>query len=73
MKEVYLHSPENLIVDKLWYYSLSQQTKHLHNIAAITLILGGELDQAHIRRWAVSKGVNASWDEILSQIVARNR
>lgn len=66
--EVYLHSPEDLILYKLWYYSLSQQTKHLRDITAIVLTLGDYLDQRYIRRWAQEKGVNALWDELLDQI-----
>jgi len=66
--EVYLHSPEDLILYKLWYYSLSQQTKHLRDITAIVLTLGDDLDQRYIRRWAQEKGVNALWDELLEQI-----
>ena len=38
--EVYLHSPEDLILYKLWYYSLSQQTKHLRDITAIVIKRG---------------------------------
>ncbi len=47
--KVHLHSPEDLIIYKLWYYSLSQQTKHLRDIASIVLTLGGDLDEAYIR------------------------
>jgi len=66
--EVYLHSPEDLILYKLWYYSLSQQTKHLRDITAIVLTLGDNLDYAYVRRWAQEKGVNALWDQLLEQI-----
>ncbi len=66
---VYLHSPEDLIVYKLWYYSLSQQTKHLRDISSIVVTLRDELEYDYIRRWAVEKGVNALWDELLERIV----
>lgn len=66
--EVYLHSPEDLILYKLWYYSLSQQTKHLRDITAIVFTLGDDLDYTYVRRWAQEKGVNALWDELLEQI-----
>jgi len=66
--QVYLHSPEDLILYKLWYYSLSQQTKHLRDITAIVLTLKDELDQEYIRRWAQVKGVNTLWDELLERI-----
>ena len=65
---VYLHSPEDLIVYKLWYYSLSQQTKHLRDISSIVVTLRDELEYDYIRRWAVEKGVNALWDELLEHI-----
>ncbi|MEA3350714.1 MAG: hypothetical protein U9Q82_08855 [Chloroflexota bacterium] len=68
--EVYLHTPEDLIVYKLWYYSLSQQTKHLSDITAIVLTMGDELDYGYIRRWAEEKGVNTLWDELLERIKA---
>ena len=35
--EVYLHSPEDLIIYKLWYYSISQQTKHIRDITSIVM------------------------------------
>jgi hypothetical protein len=66
--KVYLHSPEDLIVYKLWYYSLSQQTKHLRDISSIVATLRDELDYDYIRRWAVEKGVNALWDELLERV-----
>ena len=42
--EVRLHSPEDLIIYKLWYYSLSQQTKHVRDITSIVMSLVDELD-----------------------------
>ena len=66
--EVYLHSPEDLILYKLWYYSLSQQTKHLRDISAIVMTIRDELDYDYIQRWAVEKGTNTLWDEILESV-----
>jgi len=65
---VYLHSPEDLILYKLWYFSLSRQTKHLRDITAIVLTLGTELDYAYIWHWADRKGLTTLWDEMLSKI-----
>jgi len=62
--KIYLHSPEDLIIYKLWYYSLSQQTKHIHDIAAIVSTMGEELDQEYITRWAKEKEVMSLWDEL---------
>ncbi|MBC8508076.1 MAG: hypothetical protein ISR58_05370 [Anaerolineales bacterium] len=65
---VYLHTPEDLIIYKLWYYSLSQQTKHLRDITAIVNTLGNELDQIYIRRWAEEKEILTLWNELSGQI-----
>ncbi|MEW5870243.1 MAG: hypothetical protein AB1894_13285 [Chloroflexota bacterium] len=62
---LYLHSPEDLIVYKLWYYSLGRQTKHLRDIGAILLAVGDALDFAYIEHWAGRKGLLTLWQEIL--------
>jgi len=62
--ELYLHTPEDLIINKLDYYSLSQQTKHLRDIAAIVENLGEELDEVYIQRWAGKKGLQTLWENL---------
>lgn len=66
--QVYLHSPEDLILYKLLYYSLSQQTKHLRDITAIVLSLGDKLDLRYIQEWAERKGLLTLWRELLRSI-----
>ncbi len=62
--ELYLHIPEDLIVNKLYYYSLSQQTKHLRDITVIVENLGEELDEVYIQRWAGKKGLQILWENL---------
>lgn len=66
--EIYLHSPEDLIIYKLWYYSLSQQTKHLRDITSIVHALGDELDYQYLEHWVDRKGLNTLWAELLARI-----
>ncbi len=66
--EVYLHSPEDLILYKLWYYGLSQQTKHLRDISAIVKTMQDKLDYDYIQHWSVKKGTNTLWNEILESV-----
>lgn len=66
--EVYLHSPEDLIIYKLWYYSLSQQTKHIRDITSIVMTLGEELDFSYIEYWVNKKGLTSLWRELLAKI-----
>jgi hypothetical protein len=65
---VYLHSPEDLIIYKLWYYSLSQQTKHIRDITSIVMTLNDELDYSYIEMWVIKKGIINIWRELLSKI-----
>jgi len=66
--EIYLHSPEDLIIYKLWYYSLSQQTKHLRDITSIVLTLGDELDEGYILFWVNKKGLTSLWEDLRAKI-----
>lgn len=65
---VYLHSPEDLIIYKLWYYSISQQTKHIRDITSIVMTLDDELNYRYIEMWVIKKGVANIWRELLSKI-----
>ena len=65
---IFLHSPEDLILYKLSYYSLSRQTKHLRDITSIVLATGDALDLAYIETWAEPKGLRTLWTEILARI-----
>lgn len=65
--QVFVHSPEDLILYKIWYYSLSEQTKHLRDIAAILQTLGDGLDFAYIDAWAARKGLSAVWAAIRAE------
>jgi hypothetical protein len=66
--EVYLHSPEDLIIYKLWFYSLNQQTKHLRDITSIVLTLNDELDFDYIENWVKQKGLISLWNDLLARI-----
>src|SRR4051812_7098912 len=35
LERVYVHAPEDLILNKIYYYSLSQQSKHIRDVASI--------------------------------------
>ena len=69
--ELFLHSAEDLIIYKLWYYSLSQQTKHLRDITSIVLTLGKALDYDIIKYWTDKKGLTTLWGDLLAKIRAQ--
>jgi hypothetical protein len=63
--KVYIHSPEDLILYKLMYFGLSQQSKHSRDIAAILKSKKNELDLDYIDGWATRLGLSSLWKEML--------
>lgn len=63
--KVYIHSPEDLILYKLMYFGLSQQSKHVRDIAAILKSKKNELDRDYIEQWAARLGLSSLWKEML--------
>jgi hypothetical protein len=68
--EVYLHAPEDLILYKIHYFSLSHQPKHTRDIAGMWAALAGELDVTYIETWAKRLGLLTEWQEILKELPA---
>jgi hypothetical protein len=66
--EIYLHSPEDLIIYKLWFYSLSKQTKHIRDITSIVMTLAEDLDFDYIEGWADKMGLTSIWGDLLARI-----
>ena len=68
--ELYVHAPEDLILNKLRYFQISQQPKHVRDIASIVLNLEDELDYAYLDQWAQRLHVLDLWREVQAQIAA---
>jgi hypothetical protein len=66
--KVYIHSPEDLILYKLMYFGLSQQSKHSRDIAAILKLKKNELDLGYIEQWATQLGLSTLWKEMLDSV-----
>lgn len=66
--ELYVHSPEDLIIYKVLYYGLSQQSKHVRDIAGIFRVMGNELEMNYIQHWVEQLDLVAVWQEIQHEI-----
>lgn len=66
--EVYVHSAEDLILNKLKYYRISKQPKHVRDITSIVLSQGAALDGGYIDWWAEQLGVADIWQDLLGRI-----
>jgi len=66
--KVYIHSAEDLILYKLMYFGLSQQSKHSRDIAAILKAKKNDLDLDYIEGWASRLGLSSLWKEMLDNV-----
>ena len=65
---VYIHSPEDLIVYKLIYFGISQQSKHARDIAAILRAKKNQLDVDYLEKWVTQLGLSSLWKEMLDSV-----
>jgi hypothetical protein len=73
--EVYVHTPEDLILNKIHYYSISHQTKHLRDIADILTISRSRIDHGYIDTWTKTLGLTNTWQEMqvkIADILGKN-
>jgi hypothetical protein len=66
-RDVMTASPDDVILGKLWYFSLGGGDRHLRDIAGILHVTGEGVDRAEVERWATQLG----YQEICQQIVAK--
>lgn len=65
---VYVHAPEDLILNKIHYYGLSQQTKHVRDIASILVISSDVIDWEYLTNWVEKLGLAPIWYEVLGEV-----
>ena len=66
--KVYIHSPEDLILYKLMYFGLNQQSKHSRDIVAILKAKKNELEVDYIEQWVARLGLSSLWKEMLDNV-----
>ncbi len=70
---VFVHSPEDLIVYKLLYFSISQQPKHIRDIGAILQGRKNKLDMKYIGKWVNRLGLTSIWDTLQEELPGENQ
>lgn len=65
--EVWVHAPEDLILNKLHYFSISHQPKHVRDITSILLAMGNELDREYLDAWAERLSLVALWRQVQTE------
>jgi len=64
LEQVYVHAPEDLIINKVHYFGLSGQTKHIRDIASMLALSSDEIDIDYIDRWTRQLGLTDTWQEV---------
>lgn len=65
---VYVHAPDDLIINKVRYYGLSRQTKHIRDIASILAMSGDEIEWAHLLKWTRQLDLVPVWLEVKHEV-----
>ena len=66
--QVYVHAPDDLILNKIHYYSLSQQTKHIRDIASILVTSQDKIDWEYFNTWVRHLGLLPAWNEVKAEV-----
>lgn len=66
--EIWVHAPEDLILYKLRYYAISQQTKHVRDIGSIIQTVDEELDWDYLNDRIAQLGLEPQWFELLDEV-----
>ncbi len=59
--EVYVQTPEDLILYKLRYYLLSSQTKHMRDIKSMLDTIGNKIEIAYLEQWIKHFNLFSAW------------
>jgi hypothetical protein len=66
--QVYVRAPDDLILNKVRYYSLSQQTKHIRDIGSILVSSDDEIDWVYFERWVQRLNLQFAWNEVKEEV-----
>ena len=66
--EVFVHAPEDLILNKVHYFALGHQPKHVRDIASIMVIARDEIDWIYFTKWAKQLDLIPVWLEVKREV-----
>ncbi|GIK74190.1 MAG: hypothetical protein BroJett021_31780 [Chloroflexota bacterium] len=65
---VFVHAPDDLIINKVKYYGLNRQTKHVRDIASIFAVSGDQIDWVHLSKWIRQLDLVDVWLELKHEV-----
>ena len=73
LDHVYVHAPEDLILNKIVYYGLSKQSKHIRDIGSILLMSDDQIDWHYFDSWLDRLDLRRVWGEVQAEVDAQLR
>jgi hypothetical protein len=70
LNQVYVHAPDDLILNKVHYYSISRQSKHIRDIASIVVSPEVPIDWDYFDYWLERLDLEATWQEVSAKVAA---
>lgn len=70
LNQVYVHAPDDLILNKVHYYSISRQSKHIRDIASIVVSPDVPIDWKYFDGWLKLLKLEETWQEVSTKVVA---
>lgn len=67
-RDVFAAAPEDVIIGKLWYYSMGSGDRHLRDIAGILRVTRDGVDRAEVERWARKLGYLDIWHAVVEKV-----
>ena len=61
-RDAYFARSEDVILDKLLYFSQGGSDRHLRDVAGVLAVSGSVIDVAYVSRWATARGVGGLWN-----------
>jgi len=68
--EIWLASPEDVIIKKMVYYKEGESEKHIRDILGVLRVRAEKVDRAYISDWADQMQLTPIWHEILQRLDA---
>jgi hypothetical protein len=68
--EVFVATPEDVIIGKLWYYSEGGGDRHLRDITGILRVTGEGVNREEVERWVTRLGYLRIWQQIVANVDA---
>lgn len=70
LNHVYVHAPDDLILNKVHYYSISRQSKHIRDIASIVVSPEVPIEWGYFDSWLKRLKLEETWQEVSTKVTA---